>query len=105
MSCARERHNETQLFSARSTYRKPSHGAAIDGEPFRPFEFAIGQRGVKLERETVVDGVAADQLGDGAVLVLTGRSRNFVSIQQRSCKVRDLLSDRAIKSVPTLPLR
>src|SRR5712691_2136049 len=63
----------------------------------------LDQRRVELERETVIDGVAGDQLCDGAVLVLAGRIRNFVSVHQHGSKVSELLRDCAVKSAPPWP--
>ena len=46
--------------------------SAIDGETFRPFELAVDERNVDLEREAAVNLVTGDELSDRTVLVLPG---------------------------------
>jgi hypothetical protein len=58
----------------------PGLVSSIDRKSFRPFEFTINDRKIKLESETIIDAVTGNQLRNRAVFLLPGRVRYLPTI-------------------------
>src|SRR5438067_4082035 len=75
----------------------PEHVPFIDGKAFRPTEFAVNKRPVKLQREAIVNSVADDELRNRTFQSLPSRIGNLMVIELKGAKMGELLGDGGVE--------
>src|SRR5205807_7616897 len=69
----------------------------VDGKAFRPPEFAVDKRRVKLHREAIVNSVPDDALRDRTFQSLPGGIGNVTIVKLKRAEMGELLGDSGIE--------
>src|SRR5581483_4060063 len=85
-------------FEQKRHVTKSGNGALLNLEPFRSLKFAIDQWQVDLQREPAVELITGNDLCDGAVEILPGWIRHFLSVQLQRSKAGELLANGSVPS-------
>src|SRR5947209_5881514 len=75
----------------------PTHISFVDGKAFRPPEFAVDKRRVKLQSEAIVNSVADDELRDRTFQSLPGGIGNLTIVELKRAEMGELLGDAGVK--------
>src|SRR2546423_14287792 len=73
--------------------------STIDGEAVWPFERAISEGRIDLEREMRGHGIAGDELCDGTIEILAGGIGEFAAVELDGAEVSELLGDSEVESI------
>src|SRR5207237_8463050 len=75
----------------------PTHISFVDGKAFRPPEFAVDKRRVKLQSEAIVNSVTDDELRDRTFQSLSGGIGNLTIVELKPAERAELLGDRGVE--------
>src|SRR5437868_14901674 len=75
----------------------PTHISFVDGKAFRPPEFAVDKRRVKLQSEAIANSVADDELRDRTFQSLPGGIGNLTIVELKRAEMGELLGDAGVK--------
>src|SRR6266480_1912069 len=75
----------------------PTHISFVDGKAFRPPEFAVDKRRVKLQSEAIVNSVTDDELRDRTFQSLSGGIGNLTIVELKRAEMGELLGDSGVE--------
>src|SRR5881398_1834790 len=75
----------------------PTYISFVDGKAFRPPEFAVDKRRVKLQSEAIVNSVTDDELRDRTFQSLSGGIGNLTIVELKRAEIGELLGDGGVE--------